>query len=710
MTRAGVAGRLLRAGTGLVTMTAPAGYGKTTATALWDDADERPFAWVRVDHLDDDPVHLLLHIATAVAHVHRVDPAAMSYLHGPGRCAQTHFVPVVAELLETVGPIVVVLDDAHRLATPATIEVLRSLLDAAPASTAFAVLARHGLPLNIARRRLLGGLVEIGPDVLRLTDDEARRLLRAVGGPVDDTTAAVVVDRCEGWAAGVVLAAAALGQGATVESLGGRWHVVADYVLEEFLARLDGDSARFLMESSACDGFTAEHLDEVLERNDSAVRLGMLIAAGDLLLIPPEEGGDTFRYHRLFGDVLRRRLRACAPQRYREIAARRADVLAREGDVDGALVQALDAGDRARAAALVNSEAVRLAFDGRAGVLARRLAMLDSRTFTDCPDAAVARAWYGVTVADAATIQRSLLLAQRADRGDALSDGTPSVAVSAALIGSLVGRGGVADVLRQSEIVRNSCDSLANPWWGAATVMQGAAEAMLGHPLRARMLLESALPVVEDLPGFGAAALAHLALLDLAAGDDQLAMERCDAARMLADKYDLCDLVPMVVVYGASAVMSARLRDGSGAREAVGITESLLGRLGQLAARTALLGHGLLAWSAAALGDPELLHRHLDAADRARAREPDAVALTQRVERIRAMVAANADPLTAAELRLLPYLATHLSLQKIAEELVIGRETAKSHAAAIYRKLAVSSRADAVAEARRVGLLATAGR
>ena len=211
--------------------------------------------------------------------------------------------------------------------------------------------------------------------------------------------------------------------------------------------------------------------------------------------------------------------------------------------------------------------------------------------------------------------------------------------------------------------------------------------------------------MTEDLPGFQAAALAHLSLLDLGAGDDEGAIERSDAARTLADKYDLCDVVPVVVVYAVSAVMAARVGDVPAARRSVTVTENLLGRLGQLAARTALLGHGLLAWTAAVLHDPELLSTHLDAADRARRREPGATALSRRVDRVRAMAAGDAHPLTAAELRLLPYLSTHFSLQQIAAELVVGRETVKSQATSIYRKLGVSSRAEAVAEARRIGLL-----
>ena len=192
----------------------------------------------------------------------------------------------------------------------------------------------------------------------------------------------------------------------------------------------------------------------------------------------------------------------------------------------------------------------------------------------------------------------------------------------------------------------------------------------------------------------------------LAAGDDDTAIERSEAARLLADKYDLCDVVPMVVVYATSAVMSARAGHEAAAQVAVALTEKLLDRLGVVSARTALLGHGLLAWTAAVLQDSAMLSRHLAAADLAAQREPDATALAHRVERVRAMATGRQPPLTAAELRLLPHLPTHFTLQQIADTLVIGRETAKSQATSIYRKLGVSSRADAVAESKRLGLLA----
>jgi LuxR family maltose regulon positive regulatory protein len=700
---------LADAGEGLVVVTAPAGYGKTTSVAQWDDIEDRPFAWARLDHLDNDPAHLLLHLATAVDQVHRIDPAVLDYLRGAGRSTETQLVPAFVAALEACGPIVLVLDDVHELAAD-SVGALRALVDRAPTSATLVLVGRSVPPLDLARRRLHGSVIEIGAPQLKLSATEGAAAFAAVGGNVDKTTVAKILDKCEGWAAGVIMAALALRDGATADALTGRHRLVAEYLIEEVLNHLDPATATFLVESAVLDRFSATELNAVLGRNDSAARLDAIIRSGNLFLVSLDAQGTWYRYHQLFGDLLRARLRDGDPARFRSLATRAADRLARVGDIDGALVQALAADERARAAALVGGDAVRLGFDGRAGILARRLSLIDEQTFTEYPDAAVARAWLGVTTGDADLIQRSLLMASAADSGEPLADGTPSVEVAAALIGSLVGVGGVLEVIRHADTVRDAGDHLVNPWWGAATTMKGAALSMLGEPAQARALLESVLPVIDDLPGFHSAALAHLALLDLDDGDLTTAAEHSATARAIADARDLSDDVPMVVVYAVDSLIRARRGDIPGARAAVRATERLLDRLGDLSARTALLGHVLVAGAAVDVDDTELCERHLVAAERSRRREPEAIGVGHRLDQIRALSAARAvrgrrPSLTAAELRLLPHLATHLSLQRIAAELTLGRETVKSQTKSIYRKLAVSSRAAAVAEARRVGLL-----
>ncbi|MCV7205131.1 AAA family ATPase [Mycolicibacterium peregrinum] len=706
--------RLLRERTGLVVIAAPAGYGKTTAVAQWDDTDERPFAWVRLDNLDNDPAHLLLHLATALDQIKPVDPALLHYLQGAGR-AEAQLTTAFVKALENSGPAVLVLDDVHELSARAALDTLRAVVDLAPESATIALIGRHMPPLELARRRLEGRVAEIGTAELQLSGAEASAAFSAVGGGADKTTVARVLDKCEGWAAGVVMAALALRDGAPAEAVTGRHRLVVDYLVEEVLSRLEPDTVTFLTESAILDRFCADELDALLGRSDSAAMLEAITRSGNLFLVSLDAQGIWYRYHQLFGDLLRARLRDRDPDRFRELAARAADRLAQAGDVDGALLQALTAGDRARAAALVGIDAVRLGFDGRVGVLARQLSLIDEQTFTDYPDAAIARAWLGVMTGDAELIQRSLLTAAAADSGGPLADGTPSVEVAAALIGSLLGVGGVGEVIRHAETVCGAGDHLVNPWWGAATTMKGAALSMLGDPGEARAALESALPVTDDLPGFQAAALAHLAALDLGDGDLPAAAAHTNAARSIVDSRDLSDMVPMVVVYAVDALVRARRGDVAGARSAARATERLLDRLGDLSARTALMAHVLVAGAAIEIDDTDLCDRHLSEAQRAHRREPEAVGVGRWLDRFRALSAARAargarPSLTTAELRLLPYLATHLSLQRIAGELTLGRETLKSQAKSIYRKLGVSSRAAAVAEADRLGLLSETAR
>ena len=614
--------------------------------------------------------------------------------------------PALIGALEACGPVVVVLDDLHELGSADATASLQAFVDAVPPTTTVAAVGRGPLPLELARRRLQGTVVELDAADLRFSPAEATAAVESVGPALSTDVISSIIDRCEGWPAGVVLATIALRDGAGAENFSGSGGLIGEYLVEEVLSTLDDEVTTFLLESAVVPRFSAELLNSLLQRQDSAAMLEALSRSGNLFLTALDTEGVWYRYHPLFRELLLDRLRTEAPVRFRAIASRAAELSAAAGDIDGAVLHALAAGDRPTAAALVGRDAVRLGFDGRAGVLARRIALLDERTVAEFPDAAIACAWLGVVTGDAELIQRSLLQAATADLGQPLSDGTASVKVAAALVSSLVGVNGVREVLRHAEIVRSAGDHLVNRWWGAATVMKGAAESMIGNNAAARALLESALPVIGDLPGFHAAALAHLALLDLGDGDDLGSVARSAQAKEIADSHDLCDAVPMVVVYAVSAVTAARIGDDDAARAAVAVTERLLGRLGTLAARTALLGHGLLAWTAALLGDPDLMNRHLDAAQRARKREPDASALARRIDRVRALAAGgDRGPLTAAELRLLPHLATHLSLQQISQELQVGRETAKSQSASIYRKLGVASRSAAVSEARRIGLL-----
>ena len=166
-------------------------------------------------------------------------------------------------------------------------------------------------------------------------------------------------------------------------------------------------------------------------------------------------------------------------------------------------------------------------------------------------------------------------------------------------------------------------------------------------------------------------------------------------------------------VYFVGALVAARSGRVDEARRLIAVGQAMLAAIGDRVHRTALFGNVLLAKAALALGDVAGARVLASEAERARRRDGSAIdvvaqldALQQQLDAPSAQSSVVVTPLTPAEMRVLPYLATHLSLREIAETLIISRNTAKSHSVAIYRKLGVSSRSDAVSESRRLGLIA----
>ena len=198
------------AGGQLIVVSAPAGYGKTTTMALWDAADARDFAWVHLDALDDDPVHLLGHVARALSEIAPVDEAVVRVLRGAGRSIELDMLPALGWEIGNRAPLVLVLDDVHCLSSADSLRCLESLLEYLPVGGRLAVVGRRVPSIDLARRRMSGQLLEITAEDLAMDDAEAAALLDKTGVVVDQDTVHALVEQTEGWAGGLHLAALAL--------------------------------------------------------------------------------------------------------------------------------------------------------------------------------------------------------------------------------------------------------------------------------------------------------------------------------------------------------------------------------------------------------------------------------------------------------------------------------------------------------------------
>jgi LuxR family maltose regulon positive regulatory protein len=693
----------------LVLLVAPAGYGKSTLALEWAEADARDVAWASTIPADDDPVHLVQHLALAVHQVRPLPEATARILLAAGRSAEVDLVPALARALEELdGRLLLVVDDVHLLTDPASLACLDGLLALAPASLTVALVGR-AQPLPVGRRRLERTVVELGQADLAMGAEDGRLLLELAGTALDVGAVDDLVARTEGWPAGLRLAAV-VEQRSDASGLSGRHRLVADYLVEEVLSGLDEDRVRFLEESSVLAEMTPGLVDELLGRDDAGTILREVERTTGVFLVPLDAERGRYRYHHLFGEMLQDRLRTRDPVRATWLHAEASRLAEASGDTDAAIRHAVDAGDRARAARLVVDEAAPLVSTGRVERFGRWLSMVGEDAIDADPTAAAAWAWYGINAGQPALAVRGLAALRRADPDLELGGGL-TARTGVAMCDAMIGADGVPQVVADCEVVRAGREA-DGAWTTIASLVQVGAELMLGHFDEARRLAQRLLPSIEGSPALAAYAWAQLALLDLEAGDLEPAEQDVRRAIRLTEEHDLEGVTSIAVAFATGALLEARRGRRAESDALATAAQRMCARLGPLSPRTQLYAYVLLARSALALGDPAAARAMAAEADRCQQREATAVTLNGWLRDVHAQLEAaqGADllpdqRLTPAELRLLPHLATHRSLQEIAERLHVSRNTAKTQSVAIYRKLQVQSRSAAVEAARERGYL-----
>jgi LuxR family transcriptional regulator, maltose regulon positive regulatory protein len=363
----------------LSVVVAPAGWGKTTLLAEWARrAGERePVAWLTLDETDDEPNRFWTYVVTALrAAAPDLGESALVALRVPGIDPLDVALPTLLNDLAASGARhVLILDDYHVLTDVRIHEAVEFLLTYPPPSLHLVIAARFDPPLPLARMRARGQLSEIRATDLRFTSAEAAGLVWAVGQVEVGTQALdALVDRTEGWAVGLKLAALTL-RGAhdpaarAAEVRGDDRHIL-DFLASEVLDRLPADRRDFLVRTAVLDRLCGSLCDAVLGREGSAAVLAALERA-DLFVVPLDLHRQWYRYHRLFRDVLRRELDATAPDAVPDLLRRAADWYLAAGQVEEAVRHLTAAGDRRAAGRLLLSAEDTFLEQGAAGTYLR---------------------------------------------------------------------------------------------------------------------------------------------------------------------------------------------------------------------------------------------------------------------------------------------------------------------------------------------------
>ncbi len=293
----------------LVTVSAPAGYGKTTLLADWARASQWPVAWLSLGKDDDDFEFLFRALVSAWEQV-QPDVANSGLGLLAGAATPDHDALLTAfinEGLSLPGHTVFVLDDYQHIHHPSIHDALANLLDHVPPTLHFVVASRGEPPLPLARYRARQELLEIGPDVLQFLPEESDDLLNGLlrldlaAGEITQ-----LQNQTEGWITALHLAALTLRNRPNAASrfrVTGQQRHIADYLAQEVLAGLTSDVRQFLLQTSILDELSADLCNVVTGRDDGQEMLEQLERDG-LFLTPLDDRREWYRYHPLFASYV----------------------------------------------------------------------------------------------------------------------------------------------------------------------------------------------------------------------------------------------------------------------------------------------------------------------------------------------------------------------------------------------------------------------
>ncbi|PPL20338.1 LuxR family transcriptional regulator [Microterricola pindariensis] len=696
----------------VVTVTAPSGYGKSSFLAEWAAAEKRGVGWVSLDRFDDDAVKLLTLLASAFVRATGGDGRLIADMRGHGVSALGRAAPRLAlALRESRRDFVLMIDDLHELATPACQDVLSVVIDAIPPGSQIVTASRREQP-HLARLRAAGQTVEFGADSLTLDADGARKIFAEAAVPLTPELADAVTERTEGWPVGLYLSAVIAHDNAEGTALiSGDDRYVADYLYRESLASLPADVQRFLRCTAVLDEFSGELCDAVLDVLGSQARLREL-EGSNVFLIPLDRRREWYRYHPLFREFLLSELRRVDPGRVAELHVRAAEWYEQNGSPEKAIEHLLETPDRTNSVRLVTEHAMATFQAGQMGTVQRWLGELGPVTVESHPPLGVLAGWIAVMSGQAIEADRLAAMLESASFAPKPFDGSATFDSSRAMLRALMCASGPERAAADAAFALAQEPSWS-PWREQALCQGGEAELLRGNADAAEALFAEAAELARqhDNAGVQALAEAECALIAMDRGrwpEGAARVERALSSVELHRIQDYAIAVPAVV-----AAARLALHEGDLSRAERELTRAMRARpvctyaAPALATRVRLS----LAKSYWAIGDHATARHLLREIDDILLHRPALGALLGSVSALRDIISSSAagaggySPLTPAELRLLPYLQTHLSIPEIGARLFVSRNTVSTEVGSIYRKLGVSSRSEAVDRATSIGLL-----
>jgi LuxR family transcriptional regulator, maltose regulon positive regulatory protein len=713
--RPALVARLRESQATVVGVVGPAGYGKTTLLHQWAAADPRSVAWISFDRDDNDQDTFWAYLTTSIGRALEVDPAEFGSLASSGSARLSSAIPRIEPILARSGmPILILVDDLQLIRDPGCLGAVAWLAEHLPAGCTLGYASRTQPALPLARLRTRGDLLQVGIADLALSDLEAGELMRGAGVDVSASRVAEIATGTEGWPTGIYVAALAITEvrvaGAPDEPLAGDDRLVQDFLRSEVFEGLPRGRLLFLTHTSILDRMSGPLCDAILETTGSTAMLEALEADG-LFVVPLDHRRAWYRYHHLFRDALRRELElrnaAAVPGLYR----RAAEWYEANGQPDVAIESARVAGDPDHVARLFGR--LSIASEDQLSEIERWIHWFDDDAVLErWPSVAIFGAFVHAIAGRPLEAERWARAAERLDADGPMPDGSPSRDAWLSVLRAARMLDGVeamrADAQRALGLLPPT-----SPWRPRAALLAGVAHLLTGRLGAAdRRLAE----VVDDtnvdrVRATATTALGERAVIAIARGDWRGAEGHIERSQALISEAGLGDAPTSALTHAVAARLAIRRGDVGAARHAMGHAQRARPHLTYALPWLATQVRVELARAHLAMAESSAVRTLLGEIDEIVRRRPGLGTLGEEIAQLGRQIEELRDgtpgawTLTTAELRLLPYLPTHLSFREIAARLCISLNTVKTQAISVYGKLGASSRSGAIERAVEVGLL-----
>nr|SBO97948.1 regulatory protein, LuxR [Nonomuraea gerenzanensis] len=700
----------------LVLVSAPAGSGKSALVAQWLAADpDRTAAWVTADR----------RLNAGDALWDALTNAARTALPGMADLPAQHRGPPLPYLLSALAalehPVVLVLDDLHTLEDPECLRLLEVFIDHLPPTTQLVLVTRAEPVLPLQQYRVAGDLLELRMADLAWTREEAATLIRRLSGMLlRDTDLDRLLDATEGWTIALHLAALSLRISADptafVAEFGGTHRMIADYLHEEVLGTVAPELLRFLCRISVLDRFTAPLCDAVAG-TPNAVTLLQVMERANLFLVPLDEHRRWYRLHHMFRQTLRADLSDTEQDAVAQLHLRASDWYAAHGLIMEATEHARESGAEGRVGRLFEANWMEYISTGRLDLVQSWLDATAAARRDGDPVTAVCAAWLAALSGDRAATRHWLRIAAALPHRGALPDGSPSLRFAVNLMGALFGYDGVPAMVESGWI---ACELEVDPtsrWYAPSRAGLAYGLYLMGDSKGALEFAAEAAQSGAGWPPFRILSLSVLALALCDLGRVAEAGEPARAAYGLAETNEYSGSPYAALPASALGTVLAREERHAEARplleRALALRAGAVGLSGwpTLNLLTALAETCLDAGDRGTASAYLVQARHLlateqDSGEHLRTRLAHIHArLTRLLPADPAQGTALTDLLTVREQAVLRLLLENLSIREIGLQLFVSPNTVKTHTRSIYRKLGVTSRAEAVQLVRHLRLL-----